>query len=266
MSYFRDAMARFRQSFQPKPDPGPIRDVRALLDPVGRPGVRVVLGGEGRSAFFPSPQIPRGEEWPIREGQALDLLLSIDLAEVAAVHRFDWLPPEGTLQFFMDKDELWEEGFMKVLYSPPATEFVAGPPSRVSTGPHPIRFESFLTWPSSQRPEFPDLTDAERDVALDLDSADSQGYDRHQIGGFPHPVQADSYEVEAECQRLGIRYEYQDARDFQGLDKWYLLVQIDSDDHLGIMWGDVGIVYVVVHEEDSARGDFSRIFFTMQSC
>ena len=259
-------MNRFRQRFEPKPEPGPVRDVRALLDPLGRPGVRIKLGGEGRSAFFPSPQIPVGEVWPTKEGLPLDLLLSIDLGEVAAAHRFDWLPGEGMLQFFVDKDELWEEGMMKVLFSSPGAEFVAGPPSRVGTGPHLVRFESFLTWPSSERDGFPELTDAEGDLVSDLRIAASADGAEHQIGGFPSPVQADDFEVEAECQRRGIRYEYQDSTEFQGLDKWHLLVQIDSDDTVGILWGDVGMLYVFVHEDDLAKNDFSRVFFVMQSC
>lgn len=49
-----------------------------------------------------------------------------------------------------------------------------------------------------------------------------------------------------------------------GASEWRLLLQIDSDDNAGMMWGDVGRLYVWIRRDDLKRRDFSRAWVVLQ--
>ena len=44
-----------------------------------------------------------------------------------------------------------------------------------------------------------------------------------------------------------------------GADDWRLLLQVNSDDYAGWMWGDVGRVYFWIRRQDFATGDSDRV-------
>lgn len=79
----------------------------------------------------------------------------------------------------------------------------------------------------------------------------------HQIGGYPCPVQSDSMEAQRHdiARRLGQPSDMAD---------WRLLLQLDTDDDAGMMWGDVGSLYFWVREQDARAGDFSKIWMILQ--
>lgn len=49
-----------------------------------------------------------------------------------------------------------------------------------------------------------------------------------------------------------------------GAVDWQLLLQIDSDDDVGMMWGDVGMLYFWVRKQDAERADFSNVWMVLQ--
>lgn len=49
-----------------------------------------------------------------------------------------------------------------------------------------------------------------------------------------------------------------------GASNWRLLFQVDSDDELGLMWGDAGMLYYWVEEHRACRGDFSNVWLILQ--
>jgi uncharacterized protein YwqG len=49
-----------------------------------------------------------------------------------------------------------------------------------------------------------------------------------------------------------------------GAKDWQLLLQIDSDDDLDMMWGDLGMLYLWVRASEAREGDFSGSWVVMQ--
>ncbi len=48
--------------------------------------------------------------------------------------------------------------------------------------------------------------------------------------------------------------------------EWKLLLQLDTDDDTGWMWGDVGTLYFWVRESDARRRDFNKVWMVFQCC
>ena len=93
----------------------------------------------------------------------------------------------------------------------------------------------------------------------------------HQLGGYANPQQ--SAEMYNECQLVsnglycGDASGYNDSRAIELLknaDEWTLLLQIDSDDDTGMMWGDVGMLYFWIKKEDVKSCNFKNTWMILQ--
>lgn len=89
---------------------------------------------------------------------------------------------------------------------------------------------------------------------------------QHQISGMPFTLQAGRIDVEAQLLDQGISAETyhtlppsQQQQAVQGFEDWELLLQLDSDESIGWMWGDCGLIYFLVRTRDAQRADFSRV-------
>ena len=67
----------------------------------------------------------------------------------------------------------------------------------------------------------------------------------HKLGGYPDFAQEDPRKPE---------------------DKLELLFQLDSDDDIGCLWGDMGLANFFIRLEDLARRDFSKVLYNWDSC
>lgn len=92
----------------------------------------------------------------------------------------------------------------------------------------------------------------------------------HRILGYPDPVQGD---VHYECQLafngldVGEAKSYTDpiaAKLNPARKEWQLLLQIDSDQQAGMMWGDVGSIYFSMQSRDLEQKRFEQAWFTFQ--
>jgi uncharacterized protein YwqG len=79
--------------------------------------------------------------------------------------------------------------------------------------------------------------------------------------------------MELECQLVtnglytGNPSGYQDPRRKTleaGAIDWTLLLQIDSDDRVGMMWGDVGMLYFWIRRQDLASRKFDKVWTILQ--
>ena len=84
--------------------------------------------------------------------------------------------------------------------------------------------------------------------------------------GYPDLIQGDVF-VEAEDivrqeENIHAFTLYDD--DTSGIADWLLLLQVDSDDAGGFMWGDVGRLYWCIKRDDLLAKDFEKAVCTMQ--
>ncbi len=229
--------------------------------------------------------MPTELEWPTWNNKPQAFLAQIDLRAICQVLP-SFLPATGFLYFFYDQDQsVWgfdpkDIGGWRVL-------FCQGDPSAFTERAAPVGLAEECVYrrktisaqridllPDSQclpRSEFE--WDRDGDAYTELRSAAFGGHHSHQILGYPSPVQND--DMEAECQLasngvyVGNPEGYKDPRvpDLKaGAAEWKLLLQLDSDDDTGWMWGDVGTLYFWVRESDANRGDFSKVWMVFQCC
>ena len=259
-----------------------MRDLRALSHGFILPGIHaVVVDAPSLSYFGGAPQLPPSTQWPVWKGQRLSFLARVSLAELNRAHRVEWLPQSGALLFFYDTDnQPWgfdpkDRGCCAVLHVPD----LATPISvRDTTGgqsiPHrSITFRRIHTHPSSQRESVRalELSEAELEEYLNLVDAAFTHLPKHQIAGLPSPVQGD--QMELECQLASNGQYCGDSSGYigpradalkPGAKDWRLLFQLDSDDDLGVMWGDCGMLYFWVQEDEAKGGRFANTWLILQ--
>ena len=258
--------------------PLPLEQVEPLISPLAVPAIHFVPSGtETPSYFGGEPRLPAGIAWPEREGRPLTFLASIDLASIASVVELDWLPRTGRLLFFYDIDgQPWgfdpkDRGGSRVLH----THDGGGSAASTSTA-LPRRFMSarrIASYPSYEREEMSalHLTDEQSDAAIEISHAVYGTTPHHQMGGYPEPVQSDAMELECQLASGGLYVGdpsgYADIRAKaleSGARDWRLLLQMDSDDDLGVMWGDAGIIYFWIRENDARAGRFDQAWLILQ--
>jgi uncharacterized protein YwqG len=260
---------------EPKPDQKLIEKAFTFA----QPAVHLVATEEAvRSYLAGLPELPAGIAWPTRGGNPLFLLASIDLAELQACVPMDWLPKDGRLLFFID-DELEDDDpeSWSVMHVPSAQPGTASSAAEIAFAHAaekvPVKLTRILSVPSWEREEIKCLKmdDVTSEELIELSEKAYGDLPRHKLGGFPDPIQGDEMEALCEGRRrrsdgLLVTHEEEMREEFieMAQREWRLLAQFDSDDAADFTWGDAGILYFFVREEDSRRGDFSNVGFCWQ--
>ncbi|MEI4803865.1 YwqG family protein [Bacillus sp. FJAT-51639] len=244
-----------------------LKSLKPTLKMTGKVGTTELWG----SKIGGDPYLLIGEELPKnKQGEALRLLAQINFEDVPHI---DSMPTQGILQFFVDAtDDLvgadfdnptTQEGF-RVIYrqdiikdkSKLVTEFNydIGEDEEEFISPleaelvfeerlQPVttcdyRFGSeFLVGFEGEK----EVQDGDRTVELWELYVDHMSNIGHRIGGYPFFTQYDPRDE-------GSKYDT-------------LLLQIDTDDDLGIMWGDSGVANFFINKDDLARLDFSDVLY-----
>lgn len=263
--------------------------VRFATRPAGAPAAATGcrLGGD--------PVLPAGVKWPSWRGptgkgapRPLTSWAQIDLAQTAS-HLDLGLPETGSLLVFADFDHdglsdgitgLYQDELLgaRVLHVPADQPVIArSSPAGVQSLPSADLLPMLsVTWPDLDA----DLTDDEYDASDEADQALEQllrrsapeGWNvagRHQLGGharfIQHPMEQEvvqaAYDVYSRTGGFDhLRWEQ--VKD--EASHWRLLLQIDSDDSLGLMFGDVGTVYWASPTQDIAGHNFTSARFNFQ--
>lgn len=269
-----------------EPDPAPVGSLSDRFGHLRRPAVHLRSGtSDGFSRLGGLPEMPAHLEWPSWKDKPLAFLAQLDLAEIHGVLP-SFLPASGYLFFFYDQEQsVWgfdpkDLGGWRVLFAtgdhatwkqrpaPPGLEAASiYQPKPVS----PVRIEMLPDTQSLPDGEFD--WDRDGDEYSELRDEVFEGQTRHQVLGYPTPVQ--NADMEEECQfaangiNVGTAEGYKDPRVpalKAGAAEWKLLLQLDTDDDTGWMWGDVGTLYFWVRESDARAGDFSKVWMVFQCC
>ena len=275
----------FSRWFGKKDDDEPVRDVAALAAPLSVPAVHIVkTDAPSRSHFGGVPNLPAGIDWPQRNGARLGFLARLSLAEIHRAHPIDWLPHDGALLFFYDiNGQAWgfdpkDRGSAVVLRVPDLPDPASQPDARTrgheSALPHRnAAFRRIDTLPSVERDAAGalELSDKESDLYIDLANEVFHGAPKHQVAGLPAPVQGDRMELECQLVSNGLycgdESGYADPRVgplAPGAANWRLLLQFDTDDDLGVMWGDAGVIYYWVEADPARAGRFDNAWLILQ--
>lgn len=225
------------------------------------------------------PDLPPDIDWPEWDDQPLPLIAQICLADVVPYDRSGELPQTGMLYFFFNEDALdtyppahdsWRilhyDGDIaslqrrqtaseeQLVYPSCAVEFSLAltlPPfaslylERLGLSYNAYRLEA--------TPEQKREADAYVELTKQIEAFYKSWSPYHQLLGHPYQIQGD---LLLECQR--------DTHSQGDPATWRLLLQIDSDDSVHMMWGDVGVLYFYIPQHALTTHDFSQVHLIMQ--
>jgi uncharacterized protein YwqG len=284
VTYLDAQLARYRAALE---DAGLGRRADVLCE-AALPSIRLTADGEigamatGVSRLGGSPDLPPDVPWPTDDdGTPLSFIAQLDLPQVAVHDAQETLPRSGLLSFFYAaaSQRAWgfdpaDRGAWAVIYT--ADGAAARPREAPGAVPAEGRFAAvrlsadpeltFVPWESFAAESL--MTREEIGVYAEvLPSGDPV---IHRLLGHPDPVQGD---MQLECQ-LAVNGVYcgdgsssrdpRTARLRPGAMDWRLLMQVDSQDEAGMMWGDVGRLYYWIRQEDLTAGRWDRTWLILQ--
>ncbi|MBN8562096.1 MAG: DUF1963 domain-containing protein [Leptolyngbya sp. UWPOB_LEPTO1] len=248
-------------------------------------------GSIGTSRIGGLPDVPQDFEYPYCQGHPLGFLAQINCSDLINYDVGSALPHRGMLYFFYDMVEKpWgydpkHRGGSAVVHIPAATsetlsryELPLGSNiEELCLQEYNIGFKVIPSLPShyastifDQEDFNPEEIDNYFNLLNDLKQECVQDEPLHQLLGHSNNLQGD---MQIECQLVfhglycGNSSGYQDPRaKVLKIDasEWRLLLQIDSDDDIGAMWGDVGLIFFWIRKFDLKERQFSKTWTILQ--
>jgi len=235
-----------------------------------------------RSRFGGTALLPPGHAWPATDaGKPLSFLAQVSTADVQEPAGIPPLPADAVLAFFYEADEQEGWGFdpgdrqFSAVISAPAAEAVAvaPPPGAMAFRAYRMLPQVVMTIPDHGEPA---LDQVEADYSVfkrlydDLDLGDKAPW--HRMFGWPELVQ-NPMQLECQLASNGIYvggpegYRHPRAAELaRGAADWLLLLQLDTDDAVGWMWGDTGTLYYWIRRDDLLAARFDRTWMIFQCC
>ncbi|MHB8637038.1 MAG: YwqG family protein [Fimbriimonadaceae bacterium] len=244
------------------------------------PAIQLVAAAAAAPSWLGGlPFAPNGFAWPRYGELPMSFLGQLDLAELGG--SLLGLPARGYLYVFYDQHQsVWgydpaDFGSWRLIYwDGDARELTNIPPppglqSSARFNMKAVQGRRILTYPHDD--SVPMVVDG-RDLADVLDEIDYYrnlrvgvygGMPAHQVGGHAQGIQDDSMaEVsQAAWSRTLAAGSDGDAAAPSG---WRLLLQLDSDDATGFMWGDSGMLYFWIRTVDLAEHNFDNVWMILQ--
>lgn len=258
-----------------------------VLESAVRRSVRLQRGEacpaeDAGSRFGGTALLPPGHDWPrTGDGKPLSFLALVNTADVQAPAEVPGLPADTLLGFFYEADEQQGWGFrpddrqFSAVIPVPAASAVAvtAPPGALTFPAYRMLPRTVTTIPDQDEPPLEELDadfTAYQRLSEDLEPDDKAPW--HRMFGWPELVQSP---MQLECQlassglNVGGPEGYRDPRAAElaaGAADWLLLLQLDTDDALAWMWGDVGTIYYWIRRQDLLAGRFDQAWLIFQCC
>lgn len=252
------------------------KDIEATVKPIIKIATKKENTSLAQSKFGGHPYLPKTAELPRgADGKPMKLLAQINFEELPG--GLEEFPEKGLLQFFLAAeddvmgldfdDQTNQRNFKVVFYEdllpeeqlvmdfsyPDEGEEYFPVSNELSLAFHleeeavsvaDFRFEQVF-----MDIDFEEVVKAEKDEETTLweiyaETIENTG---HKIGGYGFFTQMDPRDGE-----------------LSGYDT--LLLQIDSEDEAGIMWGDVGVGNFFIKKEDLQNRDFSKVLYNWDCC
>jgi len=254
-----------------------------VLRPNPMPDDQVAIG---ESRLGGMPDLPPDAEWPAWNDQHLSFIAQINLSGLPSLEFLEILPSHGILSFFYSAEqETWgfdpnDKGSWRVLHlAEQDLHRRACPPDLPATGIYKscgLDFEVSFTLPALESPHI-DL-DYDRpqwdeigqyiDLLGSFQQLVDEGSCIHRLLGHPDQMQNDmlrTAQLASHGVYCGGATEDPRAGELEpGAAHWELLLQIDSDDKTGMMWGDIGKIYYLMPSERLRSHDFEAAWMILQ--
>jgi uncharacterized protein YwqG len=262
-------------------------DAAPVLESVAGSSVRLrpakaCPGTDTGSRFGGTALLPADHAWPVtRAGKPLSFLAQISTADIQVPAGTPALPADTLLAFFYEAEEQqgWgfdpdDRQFWTVTQVPTVDAVAAAPPPGALAFPaYRVLPRAVRTIPDHREPALDGL-DADYDVFrrlyADLNRDDAAPW--HRMFGWPELVQNP---MQMECQLASNGIYVGDAKGYRhpraaelapGAADWLLLLQLDTDDDIGWMWGDTGTIYYWIRRQDLRAARFDRAWMIFQCC
>ena len=239
----------------------------------------------GVSKIGGSPDLPQNIDWlKDKAGKTMSLIAQINLAEITDYDIEHKLPKQGILYFFYDAEtQPWgfdpqDKGRFKVL-------FLKDQDLDLERKQIPADLDQKMAYFKTAKLSFetilnlPDLSSSVMDYTFENQQEEEHYFnwiDDNEQGlinkllGHSNNMQ-DGMELECALMSNGIYcedskgYSQENIKKFSNeAEKWTLLLQIDSNENLGMMWGDAGRLYFWIKEEDLKNENFDQVWCVLQ--
>jgi uncharacterized protein YwqG len=262
-------------------------DAGRVLESSARSSVRLRRAGscpdtDRGSRFGGTALLPVGQAWPATlAGRPLSFLAQVSTADIQVPAEVAVLPADTLLAFFYEAGEQqgWgfdpgDRQFSAVIPAPAAGAVAIASPPEVRTFPAYRMLPQAVTTIPDYGESSLDGLDADCDVFeqlyADLDRDDEAP--RHRMFGWPDLVQ-NPMQLECQLASSGIYvgdptgYRHPRAAELApGAADWILLLQLDTDDDIGWMWGDTGTIYYWIRRQDLLAARFDQAWMIFQCC
>jgi uncharacterized protein YwqG len=238
----------------------------------------------GASKLGGQPDLPTGSVWPGWKGLPMSFIAQIRLADTGAYPWASALPRSGLLSFFYDARQetygadVGDRGGWQVRYTdgdpahlrrlpvpndlPAAAQFSAGNIA-FSVEPTlpalPANFLPSIKWT-------PDEVKRYEDLLANFPSPAAHTLAQHRLLGHPNQLQDD---MQLQCALLANGVATRDDPRAAALAKttaqWRLLLQVDSDERLGMKWATAGMLYYWIEQRALESRRFDRTWLVLQA-
>lgn len=238
----------------------------------------------GASKIGGSPDLPVGGVWPEWKGLPQSFIAQIRLEDIQSLNEEQLLPSQGLLWFFYDATQETygadpaERGGWCVLFNEDTrnVQRLSMPATLPATSRFTacsLRFSNEVTLSQQPQLDIPnfDWTADEQQKYEQLLASFPSPEDRatpphHRLLGYPDTIQDD---MRLQCELVTHGVTDMDDPRVAELEKtaneWQLLLQIDTDERIGMRWASSGMLYYWIRQSDLSAHTFDSTWLVLQS-